>query len=281
MIDTRGPDLNRLTVHLAHHRADVASLTGIRPGMNPAWVLLLPLAPHRWRCAAGWRDADGATLYVIPPGFGYALDLPRYRQFSANFSDGVHRGWREASRRRRAVPSGDWMSAPMRENPETLRLGDASWRLVNPLGRRDDVLVAFGRLVAAYQRGDRFRMLAALLQSLERVVPPMRNEDDARLRAFADHLAFRGSHAASVAELARACGISRSYLHQLCLRTYGASPKELLLRERLALACGELERGGSVRQAAGVAGFGDEFYFSRLFRSRQGMPPSRWATRPR
>jgi AraC-like DNA-binding protein len=272
--------LDRLTVHLAHRRANVPGMAGIPPRAHADWMLLLPLDPHAWRCPLGVRRADGPALYLIPPGFPFAVDSRQYRHYSAHFSEQPYVGWRETSSRQRVVSDAGWPRTPMAANPQTLRLQGASWRLVVPEAGRADLLAAFDRLVASYQTGDRFRAVVSLLQLLERVCAA-RGDDGSRLRRFADHLAFRGHQAATVGALARDCGMSRVHLHRLCLRVYGVSPKELLLRERLAIACRELERGASVGVAATSAGFSDQYYFSRVFARRQGAPPSRWAARAR
>jgi AraC-like DNA-binding protein len=270
-------DLDRLTVHLAHRRADLPGMAGITPRSHANWMLLMPLDAHTWRCALGVRRSDGPALYLIPPGFAFAVDSRRYRHYSAHFSEDSYTGWRETSSRQRLIAEPRWPLTPMAADPQTLRIHNASWRLVSPEAGRADLLAAFDRLIAAYQTGDRFRALVALLQLLERICANQRGDEASHLRRFADHLAFRGHQAATVGALARDCGMSRVHLHRLCLRVYGVSPKELLLRERLAIACRALERGVSVGAAATAAGFSDPYYFSRLFARRQGAPPSRWA----
>jgi AraC-like DNA-binding protein len=274
-------DLDRLTVHLAHRRADVPGMAGSPPRTHTDWMLLLPLDAHAWRCPLGVRASDGPALYLIPPGMPFAIDSRRYRHYSAHFSAASYVGWRETSSRQRVASDALWPRSPMTANPQTLRLQGASWRLVSPEAGRADLLAAFDRLVAAYQSGDRFRSVVALLQLLERCAAAPGRDDGSRLRRFADHLAFRGHQDVSVGALAQDCGMSRMHLHRLCLRVYGVPPKELLLRERLAIACRALERGAAVGAAAEAAGFLDPYYFSRLFTRRQGIPPSRWAARAR
>ncbi len=269
------PHLERVTLHLAHVRGEVPGVTGIPPRMQTDWMLLMPLHAHRWRCALGERAADGPVLYVIPPRLPFALEMERYQHYSAHFSEATHRGWSATAERKLPADDAQWPRAQLPRNPETLQLRGASWRLINPAENRDDLLAAFDRLIDAYLGGDRFRALAALLGLLERL-PRADRLEQGRLQRLADHLAFRAHVPLSVAAIARACGISRMHLHRMCMRVYGASPKELLLRERMAIACRQLEGGASVAKAAEVAGFDDPSYFSRLFARRQGRPPSRW-----
>jgi AraC-like DNA-binding protein len=267
--------LDRLHLHLAHFRSEVPGLDGIPPRAQPDWMLLMPLHPHRLRCALGERQADGPVLYLIPPRFPFAVEMERYAHYSAHFSESSHRGWLATANQKLPASDAHWPRADLARNPETLKALGASWRLVNPASKRDDLLGAFDRLIDAYHGGDRFRALAGLVSLLDRL-PREEHAEPARLQRFADHLAFRAHLPLSVASLARACGMSRMHLHRLCLGTYGASPKELLLRERMAIASRQLESGASVARAAQLAGFDDPFYFSRLFAQRQGRPPSRW-----
>jgi AraC-like DNA-binding protein len=269
------PHLERVTLHLAHVRGDVPGVSGIPPRMQTDCMLLMPLHAHRWRCALGERAADGPVLYVIPPRFPFALEMERYRHYSAHFSEATHRGWSATAERKLPADDAQWSRAQLARNPETLQLRGASWRLINPVESRDDLLAAFDRLIDAYLGGDRFRALAALLGLLERL-PRADRLEQGRLQSLADHLAFRAHVPLSVAAIARGCGMSRMHLHRMCMRIYGVSPKELLLRERMAIACRQLEGGASVAKAAQVAGFEDPSYFSRLFARRQGRPPSRW-----
>lgn len=265
-----------MVVHLAHFRPDLPQFSSIPPRVNDDWMLLLPLRRHRFRCRLGHRDG-GPALYVIPPGFPFAAEMADgYRHYSAHFSDAAYVGWDETSRRANRVSDASWARRTLLENPVTLTLADASWRLATDAARRADLVGAFARLVARFQAGDAFRSRLALTQLLERAIAGSEADPLERIRPFADHLAWRVHEPATVSALARACGISRMQLHRLCRQAYGAGPKELLLRERLALARQLLERGQSVRVAAEASGFEDPYYFSRLFARRMGRPPSRW-----
>ncbi len=247
-------DLGRLHLHLAHYRGDMPGMHGIPPRMQSDWMLLLPLHPHRLRCALGERTADGPVLYLFPPRFAFALEMERYRHYSAHFSEATHRGWSATTAQKQVASDAQWPRLQLPRNPETLHLLGGAWRLVNPMEERDDLLAAaFDRLIEAYQGGDRFRALSSLLALLERMPRGDRHEP-ARLQRFADHLAHQAHTQVSIATLARACGMSRMHLHRSCMRIYGASPKELLLRERISISCRRLEGGATVawwRRSAG------------------------------
>jgi AraC-like DNA-binding protein len=272
-------ELGRVTVHLAHQRPDMPGYSGMAPRSHQSWMLLLLLNAHVFRCPLGTRESKTPVLMLIPPGQAFAVDMRNYQHYSAHFSEETYFGWRETSSRGTSVTDKNWSRVPLRQNPETLRLVDTSWHLFEAVESRADILAAFDRLVATYQTSERFSTVVALLALLERSASPKPSSNGSRLRHFADHLAFRGNRPVSVTDLAKDCGMSRMHLHRLCMGVYGVSPKELLLRERIAVACRSLERGASVRQAAAAAGFHDVYYFSRSFTQRQGIPPSRWARR--
>jgi AraC-like DNA-binding protein len=272
-------DLGRVTVHLAHQRPDMPGHAGMPPRAHQSWMLLLLLNAHVFRCPLGIRESKTPVLFLMPPGQAFAVDMRSYRHYSAHFSEETYYGWRETSARNLPATDENWSHEPLRQNPEVLRLVDTSWHLFEAVESRADILAAFDRLVASYQTKERFSTLVALLALLERSAAAKPRSDGSRLRRFADHLAFHGHRPMSVAELAKDCGMSRMHLHRLCMGVYGVAPKELLLRERIAVACRALERGASVQQAAAAAGFHDVYYFSRSFTQRQGMPPSRWAGR--
>jgi AraC-like DNA-binding protein len=274
-------ELGRLTVHLAHQRPDMPGYSGMPPRAHQSWMLLLLLNAHVFRCPLGMRASKSPVLIILPPGQPFAVDMRSYRHYSAHFSEETYYGWRETSARNSPVSDEQWSREPLRQNPETLRLVDTSWHLFQAVESRADILAAFDRLVASYQSKERFRAVVALLALLERSAAAKASHDGSRLRRFADHIAFHGNRPMSVAELAKDCGMSRVHLHRLCRGVYGVAPKELLLRERIAVACRSLERGASVHQAASAAGFHDVYYFSRIFARRQGGPPSRWAGRAR
>ena len=80
----------------------------------------------------------------------------------------------------------------------------------------------------------------------------------------------------TVAALAAALGVDRTTLYR-ALRAEGTTPSALIRDVRLGRAAGRLARGASVATASAAAGYGDLSAFSRAFRRRYGVPPSRWA----
>ena len=75
--------------------------------------------------------------------------------------------------------------------------------------------------------------------------------------------------------MAKKLGRSVSTISQFLRRNYQTNFKELVIQHRLMLAekFWKQHPHASVAEAAFAAGFSDQFYFSRVFRRRKGMPP--------
>jgi AraC-like DNA-binding protein len=75
-------------------------------------------------------------------------------------------------------------------------------------------------------------------------------------------------------QIAEECHVDASYLCRLFQRHHHQSPYQFLLRLKMNLAAGWLQQPGAlVKQVAERAGFGDQFHFSRAFKSSLGVPP--------
>jgi AraC-like DNA-binding protein len=69
-------------------------------------------------------------------------------------------------------------------------------------------------------------------------------------------------------------GIGHSRAYELFTAFFGATPKQELLSQRLALASQLLREGESVADAASRCGFASRASFTRAWRRRHGQPPS-------
>lgn len=133
------------------------------------------------------------------------------------------------------------------------------------------------------------RLVEVLLIEALRATPP----DDAPpglLRGLADERlapAIRQMHrhvarSWSMAQLARAAGLSRSAFFERFGRIVGLPPMEYLLAWRLALAKDLFRREDlSVGEVAERVGYGSASTFSTAFTRHVGEPPSRYAARVR
>ena len=105
-----------------------------------------------------------------------------------------------------------------------------------------------------------------------------------RLRAEIDR--YIEKHAAEdirLPDMARKIGRSVSTISQFLRRNYQTSFKGLLLDARLRIAekVWHSDPNATVAEVAFAAGFRDQFYFSRVFRRRRGMPPGRFRSQMR
>jgi AraC family transcriptional activator of tynA and feaB len=83
--------------------------------------------------------------------------------------------------------------------------------------------------------------------------------------------------------IGEAIGLSRRSLYRM-FGVLGKTPMEFIYEMRLAEAArqlrGKVRNGPSVTAIAHAVGFVDSSHFSRLFRARYGVSPSRWAVSP-
>ena len=105
-----------------------------------------------------------------------------------------------------------------------------------------------------------------------------------RLRLDIDrYIKTHGAEDIRLPDMARKLGRSVSTISQFLRREYDTSFKELLIEHRLRRA-EQFWREypeATVAEAAFASGFTDQFYFSRVFRRRRGLPPREYRDRQR
>lgn len=85
------------------------------------------------------------------------------------------------------------------------------------------------------------------------------------------------SRGCPVAELAEACGLSRSHFAHAFRSTTGLPPHRWLLSHRIAHACTLMEQTDQpLAEIAHSCGFADQSHFSRRFRAATGSSPAAW-----
>ena len=81
----------------------------------------------------------------------------------------------------------------------------------------------------------------------------------------------------NIAKIAQELNVNRSYLYRLFKERTGISLQEYLLNVRISRACRMLaDSDYPVGMIALSVGYEDAMYFSRLFKSRKGVSPSRY-----
>lgn len=81
----------------------------------------------------------------------------------------------------------------------------------------------------------------------------------------------------TVAEIADACKLNRSYFSKLFREKMGCPPQEFLIRMRLSKAA-EMMRSSSrpIGEIAALCGYPNQLHFSHAFKKRYGLPPREW-----
>lgn len=132
--------------------------------------------------------------------------------------------------------------------------------------------------------GLRCRMEAALLQLISLVL----GASETRERNQREQFLFRKIESVlgfmnreylrnpSLDTLARQAGLAPNYFHRQFRATMGVTPFDYMERKRLIEATRLLMAGSlSVKEVAAATGYDNPYYFSRIYKKRYGLPPSR------
>jgi len=131
------------------------------------------------------------------------------------------------------------------------------------------------------------RMAALLLQQLvllvaDEAMPASRLDSRswAAYRRCREQMEAHVGRVASLADVARACGLSPAHVCRLFRRHGDRSPHQALLRLKMARAASSLlERRLLVREAAEEVGFPDPYHFSKAFKRVYGASPEAFRER--
>lgn len=86
----------------------------------------------------------------------------------------------------------------------------------------------------------------------------------------------------SIAEIADACQLSRSYFINAFRQTTGHTPHQWLVEQRIQRARTLLQSSDTaLADIAASCGFADQSHFSRVFTRSTGMPPGQWRRQAR
>jgi AraC-like DNA-binding protein len=97
-----------------------------------------------------------------------------------------------------------------------------------------------------------------------------------RVDAMRERLAADLAEPVTLAELARAAGLSPFHAARLFARATGMPPHAWRNQLRLQRALAPLRAGVAVADVAAASGFTDQSHFTRHFRRMFGVPPGRW-----
>ena len=128
----------------------------------------------------------------------------------------------------------------------------------------------------------RLRNLLSLLSVAVFESRPVRRQrapvlDDAQRNSLASLLTAKPNSHPRPSDLARYLGFSLDYFSRIFRRSYGASPRSWLLRQRLLQAAALLRESNlRISEVASKLGYPELYLFSRQFHRMFGTSPSRW-----
>jgi AraC-like DNA-binding protein len=101
------------------------------------------------------------------------------------------------------------------------------------------------------------------------------SETAARVERCIAYMAQHLDRPLQVATLAAQARVSPSHFFALFKRRIGSAPMDYFTRLRMQRACRLLEETGfSIKEISSKLGYDDQFYFSRVFKSINGVAPS-------
>jgi AraC-like DNA-binding protein len=122
--------------------------------------------------------------------------------------------------------------------------------------------------------------LLALFYSAQQALPPAEAHRTNLIELAINRIQNEFARDLDMELLAQELGGSYSWFRTTFTAHTGLSPHQYLLEFRLAHARSLLaETRMSIKEVATQSGFGDEFYFSRLFRRKLHVSPSEWRSR--
>jgi len=98
-----------------------------------------------------------------------------------------------------------------------------------------------------------------------------------RIATALDYMRRHLNEPLEIHNLSRIAGVSPSHFFHVFKRATGRTPVDYFIGTRISKACELLEKSTlSVKEIADLMGYGDPFYFSRIFKSVQGIAPSEY-----
>ena len=210
----------------------------------------------------------GICFWMRPGGLYIADQDPRNR-LGATF---IHFALEDRPRRRR---NPDAPLPPLTHDLVDVHYADAITRRIIELSREDDPgsLAALDALLTGF--------LMDLDAQAERPQAWAAGGTARRHRELVLRLAARigesSNERTSVKELARASGYSRDHFARVFKQVVGQGPHPFMLRARIDRARQLLlESGLSVGKIAEALGYQDVYFFSKQFKQKTGMAPSKY-----
>lgn len=148
---------------------------------------------------------------------------------------------------------------------EIFRAGDAVRRAPTPVTKQLKEFVDV-------REGDPYAYVALVYMLMHELYSAKEPID--RLAEIEKYIKYSYMEDITVDRLGREFGFERTYLYRIFKQRYGLSPKEYITAVRMEQAKKLLLGGYSVKSAAYMVGYQDEFNFSKAYKKRFGVPPS-------
>ncbi len=148
----------------------------------------------------------------------------------------------------------------------------------------------FGRLVEAIARGgsdadparliilinELILLLADMLESRDPHLDESLSGSERTVRLFLENLKHRIDEPWTLDSMAEACELGRTHFSSYCRKLFNVAPVDYLTRVRVEAAGRLLMESPevSITETAFRCGFQSSQYFAKVFRARQGCPPS-------
>jgi AraC-like DNA-binding protein len=258
------PTLNGLLAATAGISPNVTNALGQPPTANTETLLIYCSRGRGW-CEMGGRryGLSPGQLLVIPAGTPHVYGADRECLWAIS-----------------------WVQAAGVNLPFFLhQLGVTADQPVIEVGTDASIPALFHELLDAIEAGGSTTQLAHAALMLTRLFELFRNQPCNQACSEADaaqkirqSIAYMSEHLdqpLQVAALAAKANISQSHYFALFKRHIGSTPIDYFTQLRMQRACHLL--GATTMSVKGVAaalGYDDPFYFSRVFRSVQGVAPS-------
>jgi AraC-like DNA-binding protein len=122
-----------------------------------------------------------------------------------------------------------------------------------------------------------YLLLAELLISERRKKHPEYSEQQQIVEKVKFYMEENIYKKINITNIAQEAGVNASRLNDVFKAYTSMTPYQYYIQIKINKACRLLEQMDiSVKEAAFKLGFDDQYYFSRLFRQKTGIPPSRW-----
>lgn len=157
------------------------------------------------------------------------------------------------------------------------------FEIITPIGIRPQLIRLFSAIYQTWllkesnyklqTRGYSLLILSELLSLLQHEYQIL--NADARVRKVVTHIVEHHGDSLSIPALAELVQLNPVYFCSLFRKSLGTSVNQFIRRVRINHAEMLLEEGVySVTEIADICGFGNVYYFSRLFKQQKGVPPS-------